>query len=93
MWVQIEKVVLKASQRTSKIPEDTLKCDYVMRINGYADNAEIGKQTEITTLTGRKVSGRVVEVNPKFRHDFGEPVEELMHVGRVCRKELAGGEQ
>lgn len=90
MWVQIEKVVLPSSERTAKIPADTLKCDYIMRLNGYLVNGEpvSGKEVEIKTLTGRIVKGIFKERLPEYGHDFGRPVEELLHIGPTHRKML-----
>lgn len=33
-WVRIHSVVLKAEERTAKIPEDTMKCDLEMWTKG-----------------------------------------------------------
>ncbi|MGM0606975.1 MAG: 2-amino-4-oxopentanoate thiolase subunit OrtA [Candidatus Muiribacteriota bacterium] len=93
MWVKIQKVILKSEQRTSKIPEDTLECDYIMHVNGYLEKeADLGEEVEIETAVGRKVKGKLIQINPAFKHDFGQPVEELMHIGKLCKKELKGGE-
>ncbi|PLX17279.1 MAG: 2-amino-4-ketopentanoate thiolase [Candidatus Muiribacterium halophilum] len=90
MWVQIEKVVLEAKERTAKIPEDTLKCDYIMRLNGILIEGEAVKGNEviIKTLTGRTITGTFKERLPEYGHDFGKPVEELLHIGPVHRKML-----
>ena len=42
-WVRIHSVVLKADERTAKIPEDTQKCDLEMWTKGtLQEDAEIG---------------------------------------------------
>ena len=33
-WVRVHNVVLKAEERTAKIPEDTQKCDLEMWVKG-----------------------------------------------------------
>ena len=93
MWVQIEKTILKASERTGKLPEDTLRHDYVMRLDGFliSGKPETGNEVTVRTATGREVTGTIVAVNPEFGHGFGKPVEELMHIGPVHRKILAEG--
>jgi len=90
MWIQIEKVVLPSEARTARIPEDTLKCDYIMRLNGFLLNGEPveGREVEIKTLTGRIIKGYFKERLPQYGHDFGKPVEELLHIGPDHRKML-----
>ncbi|MFW5781840.1 MAG: 2-amino-4-oxopentanoate thiolase subunit OrtA [Candidatus Muiribacteriaceae bacterium] len=89
MWVQIERTILKADERTSKIPEDTAACDYIMHLNGFLDKeAEIGDEVTITTLAGRKVTGKLIRIDPEYGHSFGRPVEELMHIGPENRRLL-----
>ena len=33
-WVRIHDVILKADQRTARIPDDTQKCDFEMWVKG-----------------------------------------------------------
>jgi hypothetical protein len=90
MWVQIEKIILKSETRTAKIPDDTKKCDYIMRLNGFlkSENHNIGDIVTIETLAGRKVEGKLIKINPVYSHNFGKPVEELMHIGATHRSIL-----
>ncbi|MBO8161220.1 MAG: 2-amino-4-ketopentanoate thiolase [Thermosipho sp. (in: Bacteria)] len=91
-WVQIQKTLLKPEERTAPLPDDTKKVPLQMRVKGFLlnDTAEIGEEVEIETLIGRKVSGKLVAINPKYEHNFGEPVPELMTVGIELRKILEG---
>ncbi|ANQ53837.1 2-amino-4-oxopentanoate thiolase subunit OrtA [Thermosipho sp. 1070] len=91
-WVQIQQILLKPEERTAPLPEDTQKVPLMMRIKGFLINetAEIGQEVEIKTLTGRLVKGELVAINPKYEHDFGEPVPELITVGLELRKILEG---
>ena len=42
-WVRIHRVVLKADDRTAKIPDDTQRCDLEMWTKGFLQaDAEIG---------------------------------------------------
>ena len=36
-------------------------------------------------MTGRTVTGRLSAVNPGYFHTFGDPIPELVHVGRDLR--------
>lgn len=91
-WVQIEKLLLKPEERTVPLPEDTKKVPLKMRVKGFLQNEEanIGDEVEILTLIGRRVTGTLVAINPKYEHDFGEPVPELLTIGIELRKILEG---
>ncbi|EKF49906.1 hypothetical protein H17ap60334_02705 [Thermosipho africanus H17ap60334] len=91
-WVQIEKLLLKPEERTAPLPDDTKKVPLKMRVKGFLQNEEanIGDEIEILTLIGRRVTGTLVAINPKYEHDFGEPVPELLTIGIELRKILEG---
>ena len=53
-WVRIHSVVLKAAERTAKIPEDTQKCDLEMWTKGtLQEDAEIGDEVTVVTAANR----------------------------------------
>ncbi|ABR30767.1 2-amino-4-ketopentanoate thiolase [Thermosipho melanesiensis] len=91
-WVQIQKTLLKSKERTAQLPEDTKKVPLEMRVKGFLINdvAKLGDEVEVETLTGRKVTGTLVSINPKYEHDFGEPIPELITVGLELRRILEG---
>lgn len=93
-WVQIHQIVLKAEERTARIPEDTKACPVELWVKGFIDrDGNIGDTVEITTLTGRKVKGKLVEVNPKYHYGFGEEfVPEVLKIGLQLRSILKEGE-
>jgi hypothetical protein len=93
-WVQVHEVVLRAEERTAKLPEDTMKVPLELWVKGYLNHdAQIGEEVEITTLTGRVVKGKLVSVNPKYDYGFGEEfVPELLRVGQQVRSILKDGE-
>lgn len=93
-WVQIHSIVLKAEERTGKIPEDTKKVPLEMWVKGFLnDDSNFGDIVSVTTLTGREVKGELVEVNPKYIHSFGdEYIPELLRVGIQVRSILKEGE-
>ncbi len=91
-WVKIHNVVLAPSQRSSNLPEDTKKVPLEAWINGFLnEDGEIGETVKITTLSGRTVSGTLVEVNPRYTHDFGDPIPELLKIGPHLKKQLEEG--
>ena len=93
-WVRIHAVVLKANERTGKIPEDTKKCDLEMWTKGtLLADAEIGDEVEVETAVGRIEKGTLIEVHPYYTHSYGQFVPELVQIDRQLRDILCGGEE
>jgi hypothetical protein len=92
-WVQICSVVLPAGERAKQVPAETQAVPLKMFNKGFADHpAEIGQPVGITTMIGMKLEGELVAVNPRYEHDFGNPVPELMQIGLELRKRLERGD-
>lgn len=92
-WVQIRKVVLEASERAKHIPEDTKKQPLIMWVKGFLlENAELGNQVQIETVTGRIETGTLIEVDPSFKHNYGEFVPEILQIDRILRKQVDNDE-
>jgi hypothetical protein len=92
-WVQIRKVVLEASERAKHIPEDTKKQPLIMWVKGFLlENAELGNQVQIETVTGRIETGTLIEVEPSFKHNYGEFVPEILQIDRILRKQVDNDE-
>ena len=90
-WVRIHAVVLKAEQRTGKLPEDTKKCDLEMWTKGFlCADAEIGDVVEVETAVGRIEKGTLIEVNPYYTHSYGKFVPEIIQIDKQLR-EIMGG--
>ena len=89
-WVRIHKIILEVGQRASNIPEDTQKVPLEMWDKGFLleEEANIGEEVEVETYIGRFVKGRLIEVNPYYKHDFGKSVPELLYIGRQARNIL-----
>ncbi|AMW33520.1 hypothetical protein SAMN04488510_12611 [Fervidobacterium changbaicum] len=89
-WVQVQVTILQPHERAPQVPEDTKKVPLEMRVKGFLQDeaAEIGAMVTIKTMTGRLVTGKLVSVNPKYEHDFGEPVPELITIGMELREIL-----
>jgi hypothetical protein len=91
-WVLIHKIVLQPAERAPVVPDDTKKVPYEMWVKGrLAADAEIGSEVEVFTRTGRTEKGKLLEVNPAYKHSFGEFVPELLTVSENLRKTLFEG--
>lgn len=93
-WVRIHNVVLKASDRTARIPDDTRKCDLEMWTKGQLldETAEIGDVVTIKTATGREEKGTMIEVGSYYTHSYGKFVPEIIEIDNMLREEMFGGE-
>jgi hypothetical protein len=92
-WVQIHKIILEPSERAPQAPEDTRSVPLEMWVKGHLSaEAEIGGPAEIVTRTGRLEQGTLVEVNPTYRHSFGNFMPELLAIDDRVRGILFGGE-
>ena len=94
-WVRIHNVVLKASDRTDRIPDDTRKCDLEMWTKGQLldETAEIGDVVTIKTATGREEKGTMIEVGSYYTHSYGKFVPEIIEIDNMLREEMFGGEE
>ena len=90
-WVQVERTILEAGSRAPGIPGDTADLPMLARVKGFAlDSASVGEDLEIETAIGRRIRGRLVEVDPTYGHDFGGPIPELTRAGLDARAALEG---
>jgi len=93
-WVRLHSIVLTPDERASQIPEDTRKVPLEMWDKGFLLNSEaaVGDEVEAESIIGRTIKGRLIEINPQFRHAWGEGVPEILRIGRQVRAILAGEE-
>lgn len=92
-WVLIYNVVLDSSERAPQVPEDTKNVPLETWVKGFVnEEASIGDTVNITTITGRNVSGKLVDVNPYHKHDYGKCVPEILKIGLQLREITFGGE-
>lgn len=93
-WVRIYTVVLKADERTGKIPEDTKKCDLEMWTKGELQaDAEIGDVVTVKTAVGRLEKGTLIEVGPYYTHSYGKFVPEIIQIDKQLREIVRGGDK
>ena len=93
-WVRIHSVVLKAAERTAKIPEDTQKCDLEMWTKGtLQEDAEIGDEVTVVTAANRTEKGTLIEVGPYYTHSYGKFVPEIIESDKQLREIMFGGDK
>lgn len=90
-WVEIENQVLSATERASQVPEDTKNTPLMMWTRGFLmeESAEIGDDVSVRTFSGRIARGKLVEIHPRFAHDFGNPVPELLETSVSLKEDFA----
>jgi hypothetical protein len=85
-WVEIHRIVLAPGERAPQVPQDTQSVPLEMRVKGFlVDPACLGEEAEIETPAGRRLRGKLVEVNPAYTHGFGPPIPELSVIGTEAR--------
>ncbi len=93
-WVQIHTIILTPDQRAPQVPADTQEVPLEMWVKGFLlEDAEIGDEVEIETVTKRIAKGTLVQGNPTFYHSFGDFVPEIVEIDRMLQAELFGGER
>lgn len=92
-WVQIHQIVLRADERTARIPEDTKACPVELWVKGFLQaDGELGQEATVETLTGRMVTGELVSKNPGYEFGFGEEfIPEVLKIGLQLRGILKEG--
>jgi len=92
-WVRIYNIVQEAKDRLESLPEDTRQVPLEMWDKGFLINArgEIGDQVQVETIIGRKISGKLVEINPTYQVNYGDGVSETLYIGRQLREMLGDG--
>ncbi|MEI6286277.1 MAG: 2-amino-4-oxopentanoate thiolase subunit OrtA [Bacillota bacterium] len=91
-WVQIENTILAVGERAPQVPAETAAVPMIMKAKGFLTNAlvKLGDEVTITTLAERKLSGKLIAINPRYQHDFGMPQPELLNIGINLRQIMRG---
>ena len=93
-WVEVERVLLEPADRSANLPPETAERPMLVWVSGFATaEADLGGEVTVETMTGRLVTGRLSAINPGYFHTFGNPVPELVRVGRDLRAQLAAYRQ
>ena len=92
-WVMIYNIVLEPKDRAPQIPEDTKKVPLEMWRKGFLlEDREVGEIANIETIVGRKVSGKLIEIHPSHKHNYGNHVPEILQIGKTLKEILFDGE-
>lgn len=91
-WVRIHSIVLKAAERTAKIPEDTRRCDLQQWTKGFLEDqyADLGDEVTVKTASNRIVKGSLIEESPYFTHSYGKFVPEIIEIDKQLRSIMFG---
>ena len=93
-WVIVHSIVLEPHERAAQVPDDTKQVPLEMWVKGFLnEDAEVGESVEITTITNRKVSGKLLQQNPHYEHDYGKCIPEILQIGITAKEILFGGEE
>ncbi|SFL94300.1 2-amino-4-oxopentanoate thiolase subunit OrtA [Pelosinus propionicus] len=94
-WVRIHSIVLKAAERTARLPEDTQKCDLQQWTKGFLqdESANIGEKVTVKTAANRMVKGTLIEEGPYYTHSYGKFVPEFIEIDRQLREIMFGGDK
>ena len=93
-WVMIYNIVLEPKDRAPQIPEDTKKVPLEMWIKGFLlEDTQVGEMANIETIVGRKVSGKLVEIHPTHKHNYGNHIPEILQIGKTLKELLFYGEE
>jgi len=90
-YVRIRKTVLKPEDRSNNLPADTKKVPYKMWIKGFLlEESDLFDNVSIKTITGRIESGRLKEINPPYKHSYGDFVPEMITLRNIIQKDMYG---
>lgn len=93
-WALLHSIVLTAAQRAPQVPDDTHAVPLEQWVKGrLLAPADIGGEATVLTRTGREVKGTLLEINPRFAHDFGDFIPELLEIDDTVRALLFGGDE
>lgn len=97
-WVEVERVLLEPADRSPNLPPETADKPLRVWVKGFAlGDAAMGEQVAVETMTGRRVTGALTDVDPGYFHTFGRPAPEITRIGADLRARLAahraGGER
>lgn len=94
-WVRVYSIVLKAGERTARIPEDTQQFDLQQWTKGFLQEecAEMGDVVNVKTASNRMAKGTLIEENPCYTHGYGKFVPEIIEIDRQLREIMFRGNE
>jgi hypothetical protein len=84
-WVEVERTLISPDRRVPSRPLDPAKLpSYMVRVSGFLlEDAELGQQVRIRTITGKVHLGKLRIQSPSYGHSFGHTVPELLRSSRA----------
>ncbi len=90
-YVRIRRTLLKPEQRSDNLPLETKKVPYKMWVKGYLlEEADLFDIVKIKTITGRIETGRLKEVEPPYKHSYGNFVSEILVLKDIIINDMYG---
>jgi 2-amino-4-ketopentanoate thiolase alpha subunit len=90
-YVRLRKHVLLPDDRAANIPDDTKKVPLKMWVKGnLIHESELFEEAQVKTTTGRIVKGELKEVEPKYKHSYGDFIEEIYTMKNIILSEMWG---
>lgn len=90
-YVKIRKTLLKPEERAKNLPIETRKVPYKMWVKGYLlQEADLFDIVTIKTITDRVVTGRLKEVEPPYKHSYGNFIPEILKMKDIILDDMYG---
>ena len=90
-YVRIRRTLLESKERSENLPLETKKVPYKMWVKGYLlEEADLFDIVKIKTITGRIETGRLKEVEPPYKHSYGDYVSEILKLKDIIINDMYG---
>lgn len=90
-YVRIRRTLLEPTERSKNLPLETKKVPYKMWVKGYLlEEADLFDIVKIKTITGRIEAGRLKEVEPPYKHSYGDFVSEMLIMKDIILNDMYG---
>lgn len=90
-YVRIKRTILDPQERSSNLPKETQKVPFNMWTKGYlVDDAKLLDIVKVKTKTGRIEQGTLKEVNPHYKHNYGDFIPEILKIEEIILSEMRG---
>ena len=88
-FVRIRKTLLKPNERSQNLPKETSLVPFKMWVKGFLqDDADLFEIVTIKTITGRLETGRLKEVLPKYKHNYGDFIPEILKINDIILQDM-----
>jgi len=88
-FVRIRKTLLKPEERSKNLPKETSLVPFKMWVKGFLlEDADLFDIVKIKTITNRIETGRLKEVFPKYKHDYGDFIPEILEMNQIILQDL-----